>query len=209
MPSDRIERHKPIDRAFHWLMAACMLALLVTGLAPKLGIDFEWITIHWVSGVLLTLIVLGHVVRALFWQSVKSMWFSGRDIDSVKAAIGSGAEPKPGKYSLAQRLMHHAVTVFCLAAIATGLVMLAKIDSAFWTRDPYLLSAETWGVVYVIHGLAALVFVSLIVLHVYFALRPEKLFYLRAMVFGWISRDELTAHHDPALWNGENSKVRT
>ena len=203
MSSDRIERHKLIDRAFHWVMAACMFALLITGLAPKLGVDFAWITIHWVSGLLLALIVIGHTTRALFWQSVKSMWFGAADAKALAAVLRSSDGPKPGKYSLAQRLMHHAVTVFCLAAIATGLVMLAKIDSPLWTRDPYLLSAETWGLVYVVHGFASLTFVSLIVLHVYFALRPEKLFYLRSMVFGWISRDELAANHDPALWAGD------
>jgi formate dehydrogenase subunit gamma len=202
MPADRIERHALIDRAYHWVMACAMLALMVTGLAPKLGITFEWLLIHWVAGLLLTFIVVGHIIRALFWQNLKSMWFNDTDLQALAAVTGKAEAPKPGKYSLAQRLMHHAVTLFCLAAILTGLVMLAKIDSPFWTRDPYLLSAETWGLVYVVHGLSALVFVSLIVLHVYFAVRPEKLFYLRAMVFGWISRDELTANHDPAQWNG-------
>ena len=200
MSSQRIERHKLIDRAFHWVMAAAMFALLITGFAPKLGISFEWLLIHWVAGLLLSLIVLGHIIRALFWQSLRSMWFTASDATAVSSLLGKGDAAKPGKYSLAQRLMHHAVTFFCLAAIATGLVMMAKIDSLLWTRDPYLISAETWGLVYVLHGLAALIFVSLIVLHVYFAIRPEKLFYLRAMAFGWISRDEMTANHDPALW---------
>jgi cytochrome b subunit of formate dehydrogenase len=201
--SDRIQRHAAIDRAFHWVMAASMFALLITGFAPKLGLEFDWILIHWVAGLLLTFIVLAHVVRALFWQGFKSMWFSARDIETARALTSARAEPKPGKYSLAQRLMHHAVTVFSLAVIATGVVMLAKIDGPLWTRDPYLLSAEIWGLLYVVHGLAGLFFVSLIVLHIYFAVRPEKLFYLRAMVFGWITRDELAANHDPQLWNGD------
>ncbi len=206
MSSPRIERHKLIDRAFHWAMAAAMFALLITGLAPKLGISFEWLLIHWVAGLLLTVIIVGHIVRALFWQSLKSMWFTAADATAVSSLLGKDVGPKPGKYSLAQRLMHHAVTLFCLAAIGTGLVMLAKIDSPLWTRDPYLISAEAWGLVYVVHGLAALIFVSLIVLHVYFAIRPEKLFYLRSMVFGWISRDEMTANHDPALWTDHTSR---
>ncbi|MDX2221499.1 MAG: cytochrome b/b6 domain-containing protein [Rhodospirillaceae bacterium] len=207
MSADRITRHAAIDRAFHWLMALCMFALLVTGLAPKLGVEFEWVTIHWIAGLLLTVIVVGHAVRALFWQSVRSMWFGACDLDELRASIGragaGGTGAKPGKYSLAQRLMHHAVTVFCLAALGTGIVMLPRIDGPLWTRDPYLFGAETWGVIYVIHGLAALVFVSLIVLHVYFAIRPEKLFYLRAMVFGWITRGELEANHDPKQWRGD------
>jgi hypothetical protein len=37
-------------------------------------------------------------------------------------------------------------------------------------------------------------------LHIYFALRPEKRCYLRAIVRGWMSREEYRAHHDAALW---------
>ncbi|MBT6960197.1 MAG: cytochrome b/b6 domain-containing protein, partial [Rhodospirillaceae bacterium] len=42
---------------------------------------------------------------------------------------------------------------------------------------------------------------SLIMLHVYFGVRPEKLFYLRSMVFGWITREELEKNHDPEQWS--------
>ena len=199
MSDNRIVRHKLVDRLFHWVMAASMLALLVTGLSVAIGVQFSWLTIHWIAGVILTLAVLAHTVRALFWQSLKSMWIAPSEAASLLSP------PKPGKYSLAQRAMHHAVTVFCLAAIVTGLLMLKKVDTPVIARDPYWLAAETWGWVYVIHGLAALAFVSLVVLHVYFALRPEKLFYLRSMVFGWITRSELEANHDSAKWRGEGS----
>jgi len=99
--------------------------------------------------------------------------------------------------------MHSAVTVFCLTALGTGLLMLVRIDTPFWERNPYLLSQSTWGWIYVLHGLAALVFVSIILLHIYFALRPEKLFYTRSMILGWITRKELEDNHDPALWQTE------
>lgn len=185
-------------------MAASMFALLVTGLSVPLGIKFEWLTIHWIAGVVLLLTVVFHIVRASFWQRLVSMWIGPRDIRDALAALSGASASKPGKYSVAQRLMHHAVTVFCLAAIVTGGLMLKKVDTPLLARDPYWLSAETWGLVYVVHGLAALVFVSMIIVHIYFALRPEKLFYLRSMVFGWMTRDELQQNHDPALWSGEN-----
>lgn len=194
MSDTRIIRHRLIDRLFHWVMAGSMLALLVTGLSVAVGLEFSWLTIHWIAGVILTLVVLLHTIRALFWQSLKSMWVGPSEVLS---------SAKPGKYSVAQRLMHNAVTVFCLAAIVTGLLMLKKVDTPLIARDPYWLAADTWGLVYVIHGLASLIFVSLIVLHVYFALRPEKLFYLRAMVFGWITPAERDANHNSTKWKGE------
>ena len=39
-----------------------------------------------------------------------------------------------------------------------------------------------------------------ILVHIYFAIRPETLFYLRSMVLGWITKDELLESHDPLLW---------
>src|SRR2546423_8419464 len=77
---DRIQRHKPIDRAYHWLMAAAMLILLVTAFLPILGIKFAWVDIHWITGLVLTVIVLFHIVRASFWQNFWSMMIDGADL---------------------------------------------------------------------------------------------------------------------------------
>lgn len=63
--TDRVERHAFIDRAFHWVTAATMVALLATGLLPVIGIHFAWLDIHAISGVLLTAVILLHVLRAV------------------------------------------------------------------------------------------------------------------------------------------------
>ena len=42
---EKITRHTGAARAFHWIMAASMLALLITGFFPIVGIefpDFSW-----------------------------------------------------------------------------------------------------------------------------------------------------------------------
>jgi cytochrome b subunit of formate dehydrogenase len=52
----------------------------------------------------------------------------------------------------------------------------------------------------VLHGFAALMLVTMVMLHVYFALRPEKLEFTRAMIRGWITRREPDEHHDPKRW---------
>ena len=198
LPADRVVRHALCDRLFHWVQALCMFILLGTSLLPILGIKFSWVTIHWVTGVVLTVAVVFHTIRATFWQSLRSMWISWRDVQS----IWRGGALKPGKYSLAQKCVHHAATAVMLMAIITGFMMMMGIDGPFWERDPYFVSAETRGIIYVLHGFAALFFVTMIIVHSYFAIRPEKLYFTRSMIKGWITRQELLEHHDPAYWPG-------
>ena len=111
---------------------------------------------------------------------------------------------KPGKYSAAQKGMHLAVTVLALLVIASGLVMFAMIDTPWWERSN-ALSESTLGLVFFVHGISTLGLIGLICLHVYFALRPEKLFYTRSMIKGWISREELAANHDPQRWTPDEA----
>src|SRR5260370_9807242 len=44
----------------------------------------------------------------------------------------------------------------------------------FRSRNPYLFRDMTWGLMYVLHGLAGVGFIALITMHVYFGIRPEK-----------------------------------
>jgi cytochrome b subunit of formate dehydrogenase len=190
--TDRIERHKSIDRTYHWLMAVAMLILLATAFLPILGIKFAWVDIHWITGLVLTAIVLFHIIRASFWQNFWSMMIDTSDLKDPFA--------KPGKYSLAQKLYHLAIAILILAAIASGLLMWRKVDTPFWQRDPYWLSTESWGVVYAVHGLAAMALVTMVIIHVYFALRPDEWYLTRSMLRGWITRKEYRDHHDPRRW---------
>ncbi len=202
----RIPRHRLADRLLHWGMAICMLVLLGTSLLPIVGIKFEWVLIHWVTGLILTVLVVIHIIRAVLRKSLSSMWLSIRDIREELENIRLGLDPvadlyKYGKYSAAQKLYHHLITVVILTAIVTGLLMLVRIDSPLWERNPYWLSQDTWGIVYVLHGFTALFSVTLILIHIYFAFRPEKFFYTRSMILGWITRDEYLSKHRPDRWN--------
>jgi formate dehydrogenase subunit gamma len=185
--SDRLQRHAGVDRLFHWVTAATMIVLLATSLLPIIGIRFAWVKVHWIAGIVLTLAVLLHILRALFVQKPR--------VIAIRAADFSGA--RPGKYSLPQKLMHLAWTTAVLVAIATGIVMMVKAGTPFFARDPYVLTVKSWGILTLLHDLAALLSVFLILVHVYFGLLPEKRMYLRSMVRGWVTREELRAHHDP------------
>lgn len=183
---DRIKRHAGVDRLFHWLTAAVMTVLLATSLLPVVGVNFAWYQIHWMAGVVLTLIILFHIVRALFWQRPATML-------SINSGDLSG---RSGKYTLPQKLMHLAWAVAILVAIVTGLLLLGKAGVPFLERDPYARTLESWGFLTLLHDLAALLSVFLILVHVYFGILPEKRAYLRAMIGGWIRRRDLQAEHD-------------
>jgi cytochrome b subunit of formate dehydrogenase len=160
---------------------------------------------HWIAGLVLTAAVLFHVVRALIWLEPSAMMVWPTDLRgawrATLHAFGKQiAVPKPGKYLLLQKLYHHAIALVLLTTIATGLVMMVKVDTPFWTRDPYWLSDRAWGVIYVLHGLAALISITLIMVHVYFAFRPEKLWLTRSMILGWVTGTEYAGQHDPARW---------
>jgi hypothetical protein len=58
----------------------------------------------------------------------------------------------------------------------------------------------TWGLMYVLHGLAGVALIALITIHVYFAVRPEKLVITKSMIFGDLDREHYLEHHDPARW---------
>lgn len=212
---EAIERHTLAARLFHWVMAAAMLVLLVTGFFPIIGIQFPWVTIHWVAGVVLTISILYHIIHATFYLDFWSIWILPDDMDEavqrVKRQLGqeAGEVRKHGKYPLDHKLYHTAVMLAGLAVIGTGLVMMFRIENVLVPRNAYLLSEATWGLMYALHGLGAVLFVMLTLTHIYFAIRPDKFWLTKSMLFGSVDRDHYLAHHDPKRWDvskGSTSK---
>jgi formate dehydrogenase subunit gamma len=211
--ASRVRRHALADRLFHWLMAVAVFVLLATGFLPVLGVQFDWVVIHWVAGLALLALVVFHVVRALGWQNWREMWIGPRDLRQAGAhgrwIMGGPPPPRPGKYLFSQKLYHMGIALVLLVTIVTGLMMMVRVETPFWERNPYWLTDGTWGVVYALHGLASLLSITMIMLHVYFALRPEKFQFLRSMVAGWVTREEAGAYHDVRRWPGERQRVDT
>lgn len=205
-PGSRVLRHRLAERLYHWLMAASMLVLVFTGFLPPLGINFAWVDPHWIAGVILTVLVLFHAVRSLVWLKPSDIWIRWREYtDSVRALTeevlgGARQKRKIGKYSVGQKAFHHAVAIVVLVAIVTGIVMMIGIDGPFWERNPYLFSERTRGLIFVLHGFAGLISITMILVHIYFAIRPEKMYMTRSMFRGWITREEYEQNHDPDLW---------
>ena len=209
----RIERHTFMARAFHWVMAASMFTLLVTAFFPIVGFRFPWVTWHWIAGLVLTGSIVYHIIHATFFLDFWSIWVGPKDVPEFKNEIlrELGHEvpgPKPGKYPLGNRLYHLAILVVGFTAVISGLMMLPRIRTPFFTRDPYILSDFAWGWTYVLHGLAGVGLVGLVMAHVYFALRPDLFWITKGMIFGTISRREYLEHHDPTRWNVRKNKAQ-
>jgi cytochrome b subunit of formate dehydrogenase len=200
-----IERHNLSARLFHWVMAAAMFVLLFTAFLPVVGVKFAWVQWHWIAGLVLTGSILFHIVHATFFLDFWSIWVGPKDIPEFRAELmrefGHDVPgPKPGKYPLGNRLYHLAQVVAGLVVIVTGILMMSRVRTPLFTRDPYLLSDATWGLTYVGHGLAGVGMVGLVIAHVYFAVRPEKWWITKSMIFGYITRRQYLEHHEPNRW---------
>ena len=71
-------RHLLPDRLFHWAMALAVITLGATAFLPILGIRFEWVPLHWMAGVVLTLVVMFHLYRVFFVHGLREMTPGGR-----------------------------------------------------------------------------------------------------------------------------------
>jgi cytochrome b subunit of formate dehydrogenase len=202
----RIQRHSLAARLFHWVMAAAMFVLLFTAFLPKLGVQFNWVTYHWVAGVVLTASILFHIVHAIFYMDFWSIWPDRADLQDAwrrtQRFLGRAAEAprKFAKYPLENKLYHGAVLVTGICVMLTGIFMMFRVRTMLFPRNPYLLSDMTWGLMYVLHGLAGVSLITLVIVHVYFAVRPEKLAITESMIFGSMKREFYLKEHDPERW---------
>ena len=207
----KIARHSFAARAFHWVMAAAMFVLLFTAFLPKLGVQFDWVAYHWIAGLVLTASVIFHIVHATFYMDFWAIWPDRADLEDAwrrtQRFFGRSA-PTPrkfAKYPLENKLYHAAVLVTGMSVVLTGIFMMFRVRTALFPRNPYLFGDMTWGMMYVLHGLAGVGLITLVIVHVYFAVRPEKLAITESMIFGSMSREFYLKEHDPKRWAAEPS----
>ena len=203
---EHVPRHSLAARLFHWIMAASMLTLLFTAFLPKVGIQFNWVVYHWIAGLVLTASILFHIVHASFFLDFWSIWPDKTDLIDAKNRLlrffGKDA-PLPNKfakYPLENKLYHGVIMLAGLAVTFTGLFMMKRVQTIVFTRNPYLFSDMTWGLMYALHGLAGVGLIALVMVHVYMGIRPEKLPITKSMIFGWMSRDFYLEEHDSGRW---------
>ena len=203
---DRVPRHSLAARLFHWIMAAAMLALLITAFLPRVGVPFAWVTYHWIAGIVLTASILFHIVHATFFMDPWAIWPDKADLEDAarrwKRATGKDAPPprRFAKYPLENKMYHGVIVLAGLSVMLTGVFMMFRVRTGILPRNPYLFGDMTWGLMYVLHGLAGVGLIALIMVHVYFAVRPEKLVITKSMIVGTLAKDHYLEHHDPERW---------
>jgi cytochrome b subunit of formate dehydrogenase len=202
----QIPRHSLVARTFHWVMATAMFTLLFTAFLPRVGIRFDWVTYHWIAGSVLTVSVLFHIIHASFFLDFWAIWPDKEDVSDavrrVRRFFGQAAPPprRFAKYPLENKLYHGAIIAAGLSVIGTGVFMMFRVRTIFFPRNPYLFSDMTWGLMYVLHGLAGVGLIALVIVHVYFAVRPEKRDITKSMIFGTMKREFYLTHYDPHRW---------
>ncbi len=93
------------------------------------------------AGLVLTASIVFHIVHATVWLDFWSIWVGPKDVPELKAEmlreLGHDVPgPKPGKYPLGNRLYHLAIVVAGLAVVVSGLLMMVRVRTPFFTRNP-------------------------------------------------------------------------
>jgi len=222
---EEVERFTLTQRAGHWVMAISIFALMLSGfLIMNTDVTVgalpgvSWLALHEVTGIILigyTVFHVGHVAYKGTWMK---MWFSRKDLEDqlvrVKNFLGLTEEyPRQFEYPGAQKMLHAGVTGATLGLIVTGLVLLRRLNVPFlWdgTREFTFLGigftlgqAGSLGLVswsFVVHDFLAIAMVSLVMGHVYFALRPQEWGVTRSMITGNVPVEMYAEKYDPRSW---------
>ena len=126
-------------------------------------------------------------------------------LPKIEAVHGAGRSAAAAirQVSVENKMYHGVIVLTGLAVILTGVFMMFRVRTVFFPRNPYLFGDMTWGMMYVLHGLAGVSLIALIMIHIYFALRPEKFVITKSMVFGSMPKEYYLEHHDTERWTVE------
>jgi formate dehydrogenase subunit gamma len=191
-----VRRYGPWTRANHWLTAACLVLLLISGLGffhPALyfltGLFGGGQTarfIHPWIGVVLFVSFLGlfiRMVRLNLPRREDGVWLSH------PGEVLSGHEeklPELGKYNAGQKAVFWAMTVLIVVLIVTGVMM--------WQQYFYgLVTIPVRRVATIVHSIAAVLIILTWIVHVYAAIWTRGT--LRAMTGGTVTGGWAWRHH--------------
>lgn len=203
-PGDRIESRKPVEvrrygpwtRANHWLTAACLILLLISGLGffhPSLyfltglfGGGQTARAIHpWLGVVLFASFVLLFVrmVRLNLPAREDGAWLA-----QAKDVVTGNEErlPELGKYNPGQKIVFWAMTILIVVLIVTGVMM--------WERYfGDLVSIQTRRIATFTHSIAAVLIICTWIFHVYAAIWTRGT--MRGMTRGTVTGGWAWRHH--------------
>jgi formate dehydrogenase subunit gamma len=191
-----VDRYTPGARANHWLTAACLVLLALSGLAlfhPSLFFltnlfgGGQWTrTIHPWIGVVLFFSFSGLFVR--FWKA--NLWKreDGAWLSHLRDVIADHEEnlPEVGKYNAGQKVVFWTMSVLIVILILSGLVIWDQYFYAYTTIPPKRLAL-------LIHAVAAVTIISVWIVHVYAAIWVRGT--IGAMTRGQVTGGWAWRHH--------------
>lgn len=226
---EQVERFSVTQRVGHWVMAISIFALMLSGfliMNTEVTVNalpgVSWLALHELTGIILigyTVFHVGHVAAKGTWMK---MWFSREDLEDqfvrIKNFLGLTEEyPRQFEYPGAQKFLHWGVTGATLGLIVTGLVLLRRLNFiGLWeaTREFSFLGvaftlgqAGSLGLIswsFVIHDFLAIAMVSLVMGHIYFAIRPQEWEVTRSMITGNVPINMYAEKYDPRSWTVGN-----
>ena len=203
-PGDAIETRHPVlvsryrgyTRLNHWVTAACMIILLISGLSffhPSLF----WLTNLFGGGQTTRWLhpIVGVVLVASFFLLFLQMWklnLPRREDMDWSRRIGDvlrGDEeklPELGKYNAGQKVVFWSMAILIVIMVITGVMI--------WEQYfPNLVSIPARRVALAVHAVAALLSILVFIVHVYAAIWTRGT--IRAMTRGTVTGGWSYRHH--------------
>ena len=191
-----VRRYGPLTRANHWLTAACMVVLLLSGFAffhPSLygltalfggGQTARWL--HPIAGVVMAASFLGLFVQ--MWRLNLPVREDAQWVRGMPELLKGNEEalPELGKYNAGQKLVFWGMAALIAVLLVTGVMI--------WEEYfPDLVSIPARRVAVALHALTAVGVLLLFILHVYAAIWTRGT--LRAMTRGTVTGGWAWRHH--------------
>lgn len=198
-----VSRYRGITRLNHWVTAACMIVLLLTGFAffdPSLffltGLFGGGQTARWLHPV--TGIVLFFSFLLLFLQMWKLNLPRREDVTWVANidAVLKGEEerlPELGKYNAGQKVVFWGMAGLIVVLILTGLMIWEQYVPLWRDHAPYLASIPARRIAVALHATAAFLTILIFIVHVYAAIWTRGT--IRAMTRGTVTGGWAFRHH--------------
>jgi formate dehydrogenase subunit gamma len=191
-----VDRYTTAARINHWITAASLVLLALSGLAlfhPSLffltvlfGGGETTRAIHPWIGVVLFFAFLGLFLRfwrANLWKSEDGTWMA-----RLRDVLTSHEErlPEVGKYNAGQKMVFWLMSILIIVLICSGFAIWDQYFAQYTTVDQKRIAV-------LIHSLAAIVIICVWIVHVYAAIWVRGTF--RAMIKGSVTGGWAWRHH--------------
>ncbi|MFO1352003.1 MAG: formate dehydrogenase subunit gamma [Gammaproteobacteria bacterium] len=203
--ANEIRRFTASDRLNHWLVVIAFFLAALSGLAffhPALfgltglfGGGPQTRVLHPYFGVAVAVLFLGMLLRFGRHNLINKndrAWLCG-----IKDVLGNREEnvPPAGRFNAGQKLVFWLTFLSILTSLLTGIV--------FWrTYFEGRFSIETIRIATLLHSVAAVVFLVVIIIHIYAGIWVKGT--VRGMTLGTVARNWARKHH--LLWFREVTK---